>query len=360
MTSFEPDTSPLHRIATASWPLIHAFGVQVRVHWATVFVPLLIFGGVAPGRPLEEAALLTVFFCIATYLVIWTHEMGHVWAARAVGVQPKRITLHPLAALFHLEFSAPTPRAEFWIALAGPLTHAVWLVLAGAPYALFLHDRGDAAAAAGDLRAFMIEGFLWTNAAFLFLNLLPFWPMDVGRALRASMALRMQPNHASLLAAYTGFAGSVVLAICGVAVILEADPASILSALGGPLLVAIAVSNLFACRALLVASRWGDSPYARPEASLAALPHTTWNFEDATPAEPVHVEERRELRSAAQPRQQQQRRREPARPAARPLHERIDELLDRINEVGGVENLPEAERKELADASAKLRDTPPS
>ncbi|MCE9637270.1 MAG: hypothetical protein K8T90_16315 [Planctomycetes bacterium] len=364
MTPFATDPSLLRRFATASWPLLRAFGVQVRVHWTTVLVPLVIFaglgGGGSPGRTTEEAALLTAFFTVSTYVVIWSHEMGHVWAARGVGMGTTRITLHPLGGLFHLQECAPSPRAEIWVALAGPLTHAFWFVLAGAPYLLFFRGSGaEVAAASGDLRGFMVEGFLWTNVALLFLNLLPFWPTDMGRVLRASMALRMYPSHASLLAAYAGFAGGTVLAVAGLAITIQSDAASLLSSLGGPVLVVIGMSNFVACRSLLVESRWGDNPYAatapRPQTTL---PNATWNFEDPTPAEPVHVEDRREMRAAAAAAPRQQRRREPSQLPPVPLHERIDELLDRINEVGGIEHLPEAERKELAEASEKLRATP--
>ena len=282
----------------------------------------------------------------------FTRERGP--AGRGVRVETSRITLQPLGGLAHAQPAAPSPRAEIWIALAGPLTHALWFVLAGAPYLFFLRTPGaEGAAAAGDLRAFMIEGFLWTNAGLLFLNLLPFWPSDMGRVLRASLALRMHPNHASLLAAYAGFAGAAVLGTCGVAILIEADPTSALASIAGPALLFVAVSSAIASRTLLLESRWGDSPYAAAETWRAPLPQQAWNYEDPTPAEPVHVEERRERRAVVQT--APPRRREPVRPAAVPLHERIDELLDRINEVGGVANLSEAERKELADASETLR-----
>lgn len=351
MSGYEPERSLLRRLATASCPLFRAFGVSVRLHWTTVLVPLSTFALLCRWRTPAEAGILAGFLTFATYLVIWTHEMGHIWAGRSVGIETRQITLSPLGGLAHLTSRAPSPESEVWIALAGPLTHALWFTLAGVPYFAFVQGSAEN----GGLGAEMLEQFLWINGSLLAFNLLPFWPMDGGRAARGLLARRVHPNHASLLTAYAGFAGAAVLGMAGLAVILQADPERMLGSLGGPILLAIGLTNFLACRDLLFEARWGDGPYGEQrEAWHASIPQASWSMEDPTPAEPVRVADRGERRTVAQP-QQAQRRREATRAATRPLQERIDELLDRINEVGGIEKLSESERRELADASEKLR-----
>lgn len=350
MRGLEPDDHPLRRLASWSWPLFRAFGVRVRMHWTTIFVPLLVLAATIRWLDPVEALAWTGAWTVLLYVVVWTHEMGHVWAGRSVGVQTREITLHPLGGLAHMQAGAPTPRAEILVALAGPLTHAVWFVLAGAPYFFLL--RGTAAE--NTTWGSMLLAFLGLNAGMLFFNLLPFWPMDGGRVLRAGLATKMHPNHASLFAAYAGFAGAVVLGVTGIAAMIEADTGSFLGDFGAPLLLGIAITNFMACRMLLFEARWSDGPYQSAEPWRASLPQATWNLEESLESEPVRVEERRPRRTATAP-AKPARVREPARPAPRPLQERIDELLDRINEVGGIENLPEAERRELAEASERLR-----
>jgi Zn-dependent protease len=352
VSSYEPGTSTLLRLLNASWPLFRAFDVRVRIHWSTALVPLFMYGGFSRWLDTGDALLWTAVWFVATYFVIWTHEMGHIWAARSVGVQSWSVTLWPLGGLAHLTQNAPSPKSEVFIALAGPFTHTIWFVLAGAPW--FFLVQGTPAE--GELWAVMLKGFIGLNASLLFFNLLPFWPMDGGRTMRALLAMRVHANHASLLAAYVGFAGAVVLGIVGIAMMVEGGSSQLLSDVGGPLLLGIGISNFSACRVLLLEARWGDGPYETAEAWKASIPQASWSVGDGADAEPVTVERRRpaaekRARTAAEP----ARRREAARPAARPLQERIDELLDRINEVGGIENLSDAERKELAEASDRLR-----
>lgn len=351
MSSYEPGHPALLRLLNTSWPLFRAFGVRVRVHWSTLLVPLFLYGGFSRWHDTGEAVLWTASWFLATYLVIWTHEMGHIWAARSAGVQAWSVTLWPLGGLAHMEQRAPSPKSEVFVALAGPLTHTLWFVLAGAPWFFFIQGTP----AETETWALMLKGFLGLNASLLFFNLLPFWPMDGGRTMRALLAMRVHANHASLLAAYVGFAGAVVLAVVGIAMMVQGGSSQLLADFGGPLLLGIGISNFSACRVLLLEARWGDGPYEAAEPWKASIPQASWSVGDPADAEPVAVERRRpaekRTRTAAEP----ARRREAARPAAPQLQERIDQLLDRINEVGGIENLSEAERRELADASDRLR-----
>lgn len=342
----------MRRLATMSFPLPRAFRVGVRAHWTSLLVPIALYPAFALDHSPAGAAAWAIGWTLALFAVLWTHQMGHVWAARAVGVDTASITLWPLGGLAHEEHRAPSAQAEIWIALAGPLTHAVWFVLVGTPY-LFLTADSDLGSTAVGTAA---QWFLTINAALLFLNLLPFWPMDGGRVLRGWIARRRSSGYASMITAYVGFAGAAVLVLGAMAVVLEFERDVAAATWGGAFLLCVGAASFVACRRLAVESRWSAGPYGMPPAHpRRSLPQASWSLEDATPGEPVAVEERRAVEKPRRVALETQRRREPARVATPPLHERIDELLDRINEVGGIEHLPEAERRELAEASERLK-----
>jgi Zn-dependent protease len=337
----------------ASWRIGRAFGVDVRVHWTTLIVPLAFYAGFTPWLPPADAAAWAAGWTLALYTVIWTHEMGHVWAARHLGVPTTAITLWPLGGLAHLASEKPNPRAEVFISLAGPLTHAFWFLAAGAPY-LFLFEGTEAASSVAGT---MLHSFTGLQVALLAFNLLPFWPMDGGAVTRAVLAMRMHPNRASMYAAYLGLAGAAVLGLAGLAAMLQAPDAQGLLSHCGWMTFGIAISNALACRTLLLQSRWSEGPYApADEPWRESVPEAGWAPDEVPEPATARVErsdragERRERRVAAE-RKREVREADPRKR----LQERIDALLDRINEVGGIENLTEAERRELDEASESLR-----
>lgn len=353
----EPSSVPaaVQRRPRASFRLLRAFGTDVFVHGSAAAVPLLLFAAFLGAFPPQEAAAWTAAWTLAIGAVAWTHEMAHVWAARHLGIACGEITLWPLGAIAHLSRPAPNARGEIFVSLAGPLAHAFWFVAAGAPY-LFFVLNSDASASTG---AGMLRAFTALQVALLVLNLLPFWPMDGGAVTRALFAQRMHPNRASVLAAYVGFAGAAVTGLVGFALLLQtiepvAGPAvgrGSFAAAAGPLLVGIGVAGAFACRRLILDSRRSEGPYASAGDPMSGgVAPADWAPDEVPEPAVARVErsaERRERRGGAErPRETDDRGR---------LEARIDALLDRINEVGGVEHLSEAERRDLADASASLR-----
>ena len=151
------------------------------------------------------------------------HEYGHALTARRFGIGTRSITLLPIGGLALLESMPKDPRQEIVVALAGPAVNLaiaaiLYLVLqAGArPGALFALDAGRRAAA----QLFAANLLL---AAF---NLLPAFPMDGGRVLRALLAMRMERVRATRIAARVGQALAVGLALLGL--------------IGNPMLILIA------------------------------------------------------------------------------------------------------------------------
>jgi Zn-dependent protease len=333
----------------ASWPLGAAFGVSIRVHWMAVLFPAVLFGLFVRGAiPVQDALIWALPATFAYYLSVWTHEMAHVWTARRLGAKPTIVTLSPLGGLAHPETPARTPNSEILVALAGPVSQVLWTLALAGPYFAFDVRR---LAETHQSWAQIYEWFAGWQAALVVLNLIPCWPMDAGRALRGLLARRMSPWLASMWTANVGYGLSVALALSGAFVwagfrIAWNGPEAMFMA---SLLVYVGVRHFFACRQLQNESRPTPSshPAGAAEAWKPGRGEEPWKESIVESERLARAEERRERRAAEARRQEETLRRR--------LQDRIDALLDRINEVGGVENLTPGERRELAEASELLR-----
>lgn len=203
------DNSPavrLLRFLLRSFRIGVVFGVEVRMYWAALALPLLFSGWVASGDLLTTALLAAIQF-VALFAVIWTHEMGHIAMGWRHRIRTDLITLGPLGGVAHLNAPAPSATAELQIALAGPAVHLAWLAVVW-PLSLATPDGGG-----------WFFDPLWhavwylkvTNLGLLLFNLLPIFPLDGGRALRALLAMRWHPNRATMWVTIGGFVGGGLL-----------------------------------------------------------------------------------------------------------------------------------------------------
>ena len=162
-------------------------GIEVGLHWslAIVFVLIVwtlagqILPSVVPGQQQSAYWLVSVLAVVLFYVSLLSHEMGHALVARRLGVKVDGITLWLFGGVARLRGDAATPGIEVKIAIAGPLVSLALAILFGA--ATFALD-----ATAGPP---LVEGGLaWlagTNAMLLLFNLIPAFPLDGGRLLRA-------------------------------------------------------------------------------------------------------------------------------------------------------------------------------
>jgi Zn-dependent protease/CBS domain-containing protein len=189
-------------------------GTVVYVH-VTFFV-LLAWIGVAGG--LEKGSLAAaaeaVGFTMTLFACVVLHEFGHAFMARRFGIRTRDIVLFPFGGMGRLERIPEVPSQEFLIALAGP---AVSVGIAAALFAA-LRLLGSSPQleefATRDLP--FAERLMFINAGLAVFNLLPAFPMDGGRVLRALLAMRFDYVHATEVAARIGQGIAALFAIVGV------------------------------------------------------------------------------------------------------------------------------------------------
>jgi Zn-dependent protease/predicted transcriptional regulator len=189
-------------------------GVNVYLHFTFLLLMLLVAlaeGGTAPT--FFEAAVGVLFF-VCLFTCVLAHEFGHILMARRFGVGTRDVTLLPIGGVARLEKMPDRPRDEFWVALAGP---AVNVVIAGVLLVGVLIFGGGWSGLVWDLEeAGFVESLILINTAMILFNLLPAFPMDGGRVLRAMLASRMDFVRATQIAARLGRVMAVLFVVVGV------------------------------------------------------------------------------------------------------------------------------------------------
>ena len=183
------------------------FGIPLRLHITfVILVGIIGIAGYFSGGP--EKALWSVVFIAALFACVVLHELGHSLVARAYGVRVESITLLPIGGVAAMEDIPRKPAEEALMAIAGP---AVSLMLAGALYAVteVLGYRGPIAYGGGPLLVMLLQ----TNLIIAMFNLLPAFPMDGGRVLRAVLAHYMDHVRATSIAVSLGQGLAVVMGL---------------------------------------------------------------------------------------------------------------------------------------------------
>jgi Zn-dependent protease len=182
-----------------------------------------------------EIALAILFVC-AVFACVVLHELGHALTAQQFGIGTKDITVLPIGGVARLERMPREPRQELLIAIAGPAVNvAIALVLfvvvgaasvwaaAAAPV-----EDGSGRSLLGGLRGLaFLRTLAYANAALVVFNLLPAFPMDGGRVLRAALAYRLGYSRATRIAAGVGQVMAAIFFVVGL--------------MGNPMLMLIAV-----------------------------------------------------------------------------------------------------------------------
>ena len=196
-----------------AFQLGRAAGIDIRIHWT--FALLLAWAGwqhLSLGHG-AAAALVGVVFMVAVFGCVVLHELGHALTARAFGIGTRDITLYPIGGVASLERIPDEPRQELLVALAGPAVN----VAIAAALALVVGLGGGLASIdpTPSVGAGLVANLLLVNIALAGFNLIPAFPMDGGRVLRAVLAMRMDRVRATRLAASVGQGLAVLFGVAG-------------------------------------------------------------------------------------------------------------------------------------------------
>ena len=185
-----------------TWRLGTLAGIAVYMH--PTFLLLLAFVGWQHWLVGHSAAAVIngVAFVVALFGCVVLHELGHALTARRYGIRTRDITLLPIGGVARLERMPDEPVQEFWVALAGP---AVNVAIASVLYAWLWAMNGFTPLDEIDVvRGPFLERLMLVNGFLVAFNLLPAFPMDGGRVVRALLATRMEYTQATQIAASMG------------------------------------------------------------------------------------------------------------------------------------------------------------
>ena len=188
-------------------------GIRVQVHFTfLIFMAWIVLSGLIAGKT-QQVVLANAVFMLGLFACVVLHEFGHALTAKHYGILTKDITLLPIGGVARLERMPEDPRQELWVALAGP---AVNVVIAAALWTWLYITRGGMNLPGIDLATgSFAERILLVNISLVVFNMLPAFPMDGGRVVRALLATRMEYTRATQIAANLGQGIALLFGLVG-------------------------------------------------------------------------------------------------------------------------------------------------
>ncbi len=194
-------------------------GIKIEVHWTfTLLLIWVVYLDLRRGGNLNSA-LMNVSLILFLFLCVVLHELGHALTARNFNIGTKKITLLPIGGVASLEKMPEKPQQELLVALAGPAVNVViaMLLLMVVPLRTYLSmdaENLEALLTAPNFNTLLFY-LLIANIMLVAFNMIPAFPMDGGRVLRALLAFKMSRAKATEIAATLGQTLAVVFFILG-------------------------------------------------------------------------------------------------------------------------------------------------
>lgn len=197
------------------------FQIDIKIHWTFLLIFVwVVFVELNKGGTLSSI-LFNAAFILVLFLCVVLHELGHALMARRFGVTTKKITLLPIGGVASLEKIPEEPYQEFLVAIAGPMVNVVIVILLffaipvqsvlELPLVEMLEELNQL-----NMGNFLFYLFL-ANAGLVVFNLIPAFPMDGGRVLRAVLAMYTDRVKATRIAAGIGQFIAILFLLLGIA-----------------------------------------------------------------------------------------------------------------------------------------------
>jgi Zn-dependent protease len=191
---------------TWTWRLGKLAGIELKLHWTFLILLVWIFWSYFSQSGEITAGLYGVVFILALFACVVLHELGHALSARRYGVNTRNIILLPIGGVANLEKMPEKPREELIVALAGPAVNVVIALVLGVLLTAFggpapLEELEVLTRPTGRI---FLTNLLAVNILLVVFNMIPAFPMDGGRVLRALLAMRYDRATATNIAAKLG------------------------------------------------------------------------------------------------------------------------------------------------------------
>ncbi|HYM82065.1 MAG TPA: site-2 protease family protein [Candidatus Limnocylindria bacterium] len=203
---------PYAKLPRMSWSVnigrIAGIRLELHVTFLLFVAWIALSQGVVSGDPVRALATTVLVLLVFTCVVL--HELGHALAARRYGIRTRDIVLLPIGGIARLERMPDRPQQEIVVAVAGPAVNLViTLFLAGLMVAL------QRPITTSGMRDGLLESLLGINVLMVLFNMIPAFPMDGGRVLRAALALRLPYLRATRIASTIGQTFALAFGVIG-------------------------------------------------------------------------------------------------------------------------------------------------
>ena len=191
-----------------SWRVGKIRGIDIKIHVTFIFA--LIWGASIWGGGEVSGIVYGVVLTLALFGFVLLHELGHAMMARRYGIGVEDIVLLPIGGVARLSKMPEEPKQELMVALAGPAVNLALMLLAAPVVVAALAGQiiGGATAALPEMTRPGLVNFAWfivaINLSLLLFNMIPAFPMDGGRVMRALLAMKLRYGRATRIAAMVG------------------------------------------------------------------------------------------------------------------------------------------------------------
>ncbi len=190
------------------------FGIKISIHWTFLLLILWIVAiNVRQGASTPEV-IMSILFILTLFLCVTLHELGHALTARRYNVETKGITLLPIGGMAHIQEMPEKPKEEIMVTLGGLVVNIIiamilWAVISLVPAYSFNVD----------LERVNSQNFwvllMYVNLFIVIFNIIPAFPMDGGRLLRAALSYKFSRLEATKYAMMSGQVFGAIFAIAG-------------------------------------------------------------------------------------------------------------------------------------------------
>jgi Zn-dependent protease/predicted transcriptional regulator len=187
-----------------SFKLGNIAGIGIFIHWSfSLIIAYIIYSNYRAGHNTEQI-MWSVIFILSIFITVFLHELGHALAAKKYNIKTKDITILPIGGLARLERIPEKPSEELVVAIAGPLVNIALAVITGLFVTIPDLKELTIQLKGGVNQSNFFLNFFIVNIWLAIFNLVPAFPMDGGRVLRAILSMKFERHVATNIAARIG------------------------------------------------------------------------------------------------------------------------------------------------------------